>query len=65
MLGKEIDVSILENQLDLKVKDAVLRHKSDFKSDLLPLIGNATFLNEYINNYYEEYLRYKNQLLDL
>jgi hypothetical protein len=65
MLGKEIDVPILENQLDLKVKDAVLRHKSDFKSDLLPLIGNTAFLNEHINNYYEEYLRYKNQLFDL
>jgi predicted nucleotidyltransferase component of viral defense system len=65
MLGKEMDISILENQLDLKIKDAVLRHKSDFKSDLLPLIGNTALLNEYINNYYEEYLRYKNQLFDL
>ena len=65
MIGKAMDIPILENQLDLKVKDAVLRYKSDFKSDLLPLIGNTAFLNEYINNYYEEYLRYKNHIFDL
>lgn len=62
MLGKELDMKSLQNQLDLKIKDVVLRYKSDFKSDLLPLIGNTAFLNEYINNYYEEYNRYKNQV---
>jgi len=64
MIGKEMDISLLESQLDLKVKDAVLKYKSDFKSDLLPLISNTAFLDEYINNYYEEYLRYKNQIFD-
>jgi hypothetical protein len=62
MLGKEIDMESLKKQLDLKVKNVVLRYKSDFKSDLLPLISNPAFLNEYINNYYDEYNRYKNQV---
>lgn len=62
MLGKEMDMKSLQNQLDLKVKDVVLRYKSDFKSDLLPLIGNTAFINEYIGNYYEEYNRYKKQV---
>ena len=62
MIGKEIDMKSLKKQLDLKVKDVVLRYKSDFKSDLLPLISNPAFLNEYINNYYDEYNRYKNQV---
>jgi len=62
MLGKEIDMESLKKQLDLKVKNVVLGYKSDFKSDLLPLISNPAFLNEYINNYYDEYNRYKNQV---
>jgi len=62
MLGKEIDMKSLKEQLDLKVKNVVLGYKSDFKSDLLPLISNPAFLNEYINNYYDEYNRYKNQV---
>jgi predicted nucleotidyltransferase component of viral defense system len=59
MIGKEMDMRSLQNQLDLKVKEVVLKYKSDFKSDLLPLISNPAFLNEYVRNYYEEYMRYK------
>ncbi|MCL4377779.1 MAG: nucleotidyl transferase AbiEii/AbiGii toxin family protein [Actinobacteria bacterium] len=62
MLGKEIDMASLQNQLDLKVKEVILKYKSDFKSNLLPLIINPAFLNEYISNYYDEYMRYKNQV---
>lgn len=62
MLGKEMNMALLQNILDLKVKEVISKYKRDFKSDLLPLISNPAFLNEYINNYYEEYIRYKNQV---
>ena len=62
MLGKEMDMASLQNQLDLKVKEVISKYKRDFKSDLLPLISNPAFLNEYIDNYYDEYNRYKNQI---
>jgi hypothetical protein len=65
MLGTEMDMELLKKQLDLKVKDFILRYKSDFKSDLLPLINNPLFINEYIGNYYDEYNRYKNQIFGI
>lgn len=62
MLGKEIDMESVKEQLDVKVKDAVLKNKSDFRSDLLPLISNPAFIDEYIDNYYDEYCRYKDKV---
>jgi len=65
MLGKEIDIESLKEKLDFKVKEVFSKYKSDFKSDLLPLISNPSFLNEYIDNYYNEYNRYKNQVFGI
>ena len=62
MLNIDISMDFIENQLDLKVKELITKHKSYFKSDLIPLISNPDFIKIYIGNYYEEYLRFKKQL---
>lgn len=63
MLNVNVNINFIENQLDLKVNELITKHKSYFKSDLIPLISNTDFIKIYIDNYYEEYLRFKNQLL--
>lgn len=63
MLNTNVSIDFVEKQLDLKVKELITKHKSHFKSDLTPLISNPDFLKIYIDNYYEEYLRFKKKLL--
>jgi len=62
MLNIDVNIDFIEKQLDLKVKELITRHKSFFKSDLIPLISNSDFIKIYVDNYYEEYLRSKKQL---
>lgn len=62
MLNTDANIDSIEKQLDLKVKELITKHKSYFKSDLIPLISNPDFIKIYIDNYYEEYLRFKKQL---
>jgi len=62
MLNRNVDMDYLEAQLDLKVNDLLKKHRSYFESDLLPLISNPDFIKVYIENYHEEYMRFKNQV---
>ena len=62
MLNIGADIDFIEKQLDLKVKELITKHKSYFESDLIPLISNPDFIKIYVDNYYEEYLRFKKQL---
>jgi len=62
MLNIDINIDFIEKQLDLKVKELITKHKSYFKSDLIPLISGPDFVKTYVDNYYEEYLRSKKQL---
>lgn len=34
-------------------------YKNDFKNDLMPFISNQNFISDYVDNYLEEYKRYK------
>lgn len=63
MLNTNVSIDFVEKQLDLKVKELITKHKSHFKSDLIPLMSNPDFIKIYIDNYYEEYSRFKNRLL--
>lgn len=62
MLGKNMSMKQIEELLDLKVNELVTRHKNDFKSDLIPLISETDFISIYVDNYYEEYMRFKDQV---
>lgn len=59
MLGEVVDLREVELQLDKKVEDFLKNHMGDFKSDIVPLIENPEMINTYVNNYKDEYLRYK------
>ena len=62
MLNIDADIDFIEKQLDLKVEKLITKHKSYFESELIPLISNPDFIKIYVDNYYEEYLRFKKQL---
>ena len=62
MLDKNMDMNQIEELLDLKVNELVNRYKNDFKSDLIPLISETDFISIYVDNYYEEYMRFKGQV---
>ena len=62
MSNTNVSIDFIEKQLDLKVKELITKHKSYFKSDLIPLISGPDFIKIYIDNYYKEYLRSKKQL---
>ena len=59
MLNIDADIDFIEKQLDLKVEELITKHKSYFESELIPLISNPDFIKIYVDNYYEEYLRFK------
>lgn len=62
MLGGNMNMDEVKKQLDLKVKALVTKYKNDFKSDLIPLISETDFISIYVDNYHEEYLRFKSQV---
>ncbi len=62
MLGKNMNMKQIVKLLDLKVNELVTRHKNDFKADLIPLISETDFISIYVDNYYEEYMRFKGQV---
>ena len=62
MLGKNMSMKQIEELLDLKVNELAARHKNDFKSDLIPLISETDFISIYVDNYHEEYMRFKDQV---
>lgn len=59
LLGKKMGFKEMEKALDRKVKEATTTLKSDFRSDLLPLVMNADTVQYYVDNYFDEYRRYK------
>ncbi len=61
MLSEELTMAEVEKRCDEKVAQFVVQHKGDFQSDVLPLIMNADFIEDYLDNYQEEYLRWKRQ----
>ena len=58
MLNIDADIDFTKKQLDLKVEELITKHKSYFESELIPLISNPDFIKIYVDNYYEEYLRF-------
>ena len=63
MLGEDINIQEVKMQLDMKVKELMEKHKSDFRSDLIPLISETDFIGIYIENYFAEYSRYAENIL--
>lgn len=61
LLNKKIFLVELEKQIDKQVKRLTARYKDDFVSDLQPLVANADAVKSYVDNYYDEYSRYKPQ----
>lgn len=59
MLGRSVKLSDIEKDLDRKVEQASTKLKTDFQEDLIPFMANPDVLPIYIDNYQEEYLRYK------
>lgn len=54
-----LDLEGLKNLVDHKVNLACTRYKNDFANDLVPFINNKNFIIDYVDNYLEEYKRYK------
>jgi predicted nucleotidyltransferase component of viral defense system len=63
MLGEDINIQEVKMKLDMKVKELVEKHKSDFRADLIPLISETDFIWIYVENYFAEYSRYAKNIL--
>jgi predicted nucleotidyltransferase component of viral defense system len=63
MLGEDINIQEVKMKLDMKVKELMEKHKSDFRSDLIPLISETDFIWIYVENYFAEYSRYAENIL--
>ena len=61
MLSEKIDLKTLEEKVDQKVADFMNHHKTDYVDDMTPLIRDPNILETYVENYLEEYLRFKAQ----
>lgn len=59
MLNEKITMEIVGQRLDEKVERFVSRHKTDFKADITPLVRNPEIVKNYVDNYHDEYVRYK------
>jgi len=57
-LNKDIDIEDLEKELNKKVLLATTKFKNEFENDLLPFISNQEFIDDYIQNYKDEFDRY-------
>ena len=57
-LGKKVTKEELKKRLYEKVELATTKFKSDFKNDLLPFIDNREFVEDYVENYSDEFKRY-------
>ncbi len=54
-----LDLEELKDLIDIKVNLACTKYKNDFANDLIPFISNKSFIFDYVDNYQEEYKRYK------
>jgi len=59
MLDKNINMEEVREQLNIKVKELTNKHRNDFRSDLIPFISETDFIGIYVDNYYEEYMRFE------
>lgn len=55
----DLEFSELKEQIHLKVKDATSKFQNDFKNDLLAFISDTDFLDDYVENYFDEFKRYE------
>lgn len=59
MLSEKLSMAELEKRCDEKVGQFVSRHKGDFRSDILPLVAHPDAIKDSIDNYEDEYRRWK------
>lgn len=62
MLAEPLTMAEVERRCDEKVAQFADKHKGDFQSDILPLIMNPDVIEDYVDNYQAEYLRYKSEV---
>ncbi len=62
IINEDISMKELEQRLDSQVRMVTDKYKTDLKNDLLPFIENTKFIELFVDNYYEEYLRNKKQI---
>lgn len=65
MLSEALTMAEVERRCDEKVARLVDKHREDFQSDVLPLVMNPDLIKDYVDNYQEEYLRWKRQSFSL
>ncbi len=58
-ISDKMSIEELREELEEKVLLATTKFKNDFKNDLLPFISNQEFIKDYVENYKEEFERYK------
>lgn len=61
MLGKAVSLAEVGEDVDAKVAAFIQRHRGDFESDMTPLVSDPAMIMSYIENYEEEYLRFRNR----
>lgn len=59
LLSEEVTMARVERRCDEKVAQFAGQHRGDFRSDVLPIVMNPDLIAEYIDNYQEEYCRWK------
>ena len=61
MLGEKVELKDVGVRIDEKVEVFLKKHKSAFESDMVSLIEDSASIDIYVNNYSNEYLRYRAQ----
>lgn len=61
MLGHPVTVDTIGKEVDDKVSKFIRSHKGDFESDMIPLLSDPNMIPIYIDNYQEEYLRFRDK----
>ncbi len=54
-----LTIKDVENMLDKSIDNLQKYYLSDIKADLIPFISDTSFLDIYVKNYYDEYMREK------
>lgn len=61
LLKEKVSLADIEAELEQRVKKLITKYKTDLQSDLMPLVRNPAVIKDYVENYYQEYSRYKSQ----
>lgn len=59
MLGRQVTLDGLGKEVDDKVSKFIRSHRGEFESDMIPLLSDPNMIPIYIDNYQEEYLRFR------